>query len=67
MRPAHRAAYWGQPGVAALLLARGAERGVLDANGKLALDLACAGGGGRDAMLPAVVKALRPPAPVYAS
>ena len=59
--PLHRAAFWGRTELCAALLAAGADRGALDADGAEPVGLMCLGAGAGE--LPALAKLLRSPAP----
>ena len=58
----HRASYWGNLDVAALLEQRGADTQLADSSGQRPYDLACQGGE-RHVVLPALMKLLRRPLP----
>ena len=58
----HRAAYWGNAEVAALLVQRGADTQLTDSRGLRAYDVVCQGGE-RHALLPTLLKMLRRPLP----
>ena len=60
----HRAAYWGQVHVCALLVQHGADPALADDSGRCPYDVAC-DGGEHSTALPAIVGLLRPPAPSY--
>jgi len=62
--PLHRAAFWGHTEVVTLLLQGGASRAAVDNRGRTPFDIVC-DSGDRRGELPALQKALRPPAPTY--